>query len=144
MSMLISLGINSTALIQFVIFVFIIAYLSIFVFTPFAEALEERSQRTKGSEDLASEYHKKSIELHSEYEVLAKEVHVKISEIYSKARAQANSEYEKAVGDARAKANQKIEENRAQVGKAVALAAEELKGQTTSVALLITQKLLGK
>lgn len=144
MGMLQSLGINSTALIQFVIFVFTITYLAVFVFKPFSEAQEERSVRTKGGEDLAQEYHKKTIELHSEYEVLAREVHSKISEIYAKARATANAEYEKLVGEARAEANKKIEENRAKIAKTVASVSEELNAQTPGVALMITQKLLGK
>ena len=138
------IGINATAIIQFVFFAIALIFLSKVVFGPYAHALEERQKRTKGGEDLALEFQKKSIELQSEYEVKARDVNGKIKDIFDATKAEANKQYENSVGIAREEANRQITENRNKLIKAVEQAAQELKGQTTMVAMAITNKLLGK
>lgn len=138
------IGINATAIIQFVIFAIALIFLSKVVFDPYAHAFEERQKRTKGGEDLALEFQKKSIELQSEYEVKARDVNGKIKDIFDASKAEANKQYEGSVGVAREDANRIISENRNKLTKAVEQAAQELKSQTTMVAMAITNKLLGK
>ena len=138
------LGINLTAVIQFVLFATALLFLSKFVFGPYAHALEERERKTKGGEELALEYQTKAVELHSEYEAKAREINLEIKGIVDSSKAAANKEYEKIVANARAEADQLIQKNRATISSAVAAAAGELKAQTSAVAMAITTKLLGK
>jgi len=138
------LGINSTAFIQFGIFIAIFFFLNIYVFTPYYKALEAREQRTVGGEELAQEFHKKSIEITSEYQIKAKEVSKKIKEIYDAHRSDALREYDAIVSIARREAASLLETNQQKISKAIQITGAALKGETTNVAVVITQKLLGK
>ena len=136
------LGINTTAAFQFVFFCIALLFLSKVVFAPYAHAQEERERRTKGGEDLALEYQNKSVELHSEYEIKMRALNNESKAIVDAAKAQASKEYEAVVGGVRAEADKLVHENRSKIATAVQAAAQELKTQTTSVALSITNKLL--
>lgn len=136
------LGINTTAAFQFVLFCIALIFLSKVVFGPYAHAYEERQRRTKGGEDLALEYQSKSVELHSSYEAKMRELNNDIKSIVDSAKTQANKEYETAVSAVRAESEKSVQNNRTQLVAAVQAAAQELKSQTTSVALAITNKLL--
>lgn len=138
------LGINQTALIQFVIFVCMFFFLNIYLFTPYYLALKERETRTLGGEDLALELQKKSTELHSEYQVKAKEVSKQIKEIYDSHRNDAVKEYDLIVGKAREEAAELLEKNNKTIGQAIQAVAASLGAETTTVSMVITQKLLGK
>ncbi|MGZ3773779.1 MAG: ATP synthase F0 subunit B [Pseudobdellovibrionaceae bacterium] len=136
------LGINTTAAFQFVLFAISLLFLSKYVFTPYAHALEERQRRTKGGEDLALEYQNKSVELHSEYELKAREINAEIKSIVDDAKSQANKEYEAIVSKARAEADNLVNENRSKISSAIEGATAELKAQVPAVAMAITTKLV--
>lgn len=138
------LGINATAIIQFVFFTIALTFLSKVVFSPYAHALEERQRRTKGGEDLALEYQNKSIELQSEYETKTRAINAEIKAIVDEAKGQANKEYETLVNTTRAESEKQVLNNRNKISSAVQTAAGELKSQTNAVAMAITTKLLGK
>ena len=142
--MLHQLGINSSFFIQFGIFIFAITFLSLYVFGPYAKAVEEREKQTRGSQELATEFDKQSIELHSEFEEKARQVHSKIQEVYKQMRAEAGQEYEKTVQAARKEAEASVERVRAEVKLSVAVAREALKKDTPQIVMALTQKLLGK
>lgn len=144
MNILGQLGINTTAAIQFVLFAISLVFLTKVVFGPYAHALEERERRTKGGEDLANEFHSKSVELQSTYEAKTREVNVEIKNIFDTTKANANKEYELAVSQARSQADKLVQTNREKISSAVSQAATELKSQTNAVAMSITSKLLGK
>jgi F-type H+-transporting ATPase subunit b len=136
------LGINTTAAFQFVLFAIALIFLSKVVFGPYAHAYEERQRRTKGGEDLALEYQGKSVELHSAYETKMRELNNEIKAIVDSAKTQANKEYETVVSGVRAESEKLVQTNRSQLVSAVQSASQELKSQTTAVALAITNKLL--
>lgn len=138
------LGINQTALIQFGIFICMFFFLNIYLFTPFYTALEEREKRTLGGEDLALEYQKKSTELHSEYQTKAKEVSKQIKDIYDAHRNDAVKEYDAIVSKAKDEASQLLEAKAKSISQAIQAASAALSAETSSVAMAITQKLLGK
>lgn len=144
MSLLHALGINQLAILQFFIFVIIFSFLTFYVFAPFVRANEERQKRTKGGESLAEEYHQKAVELHSQYQDKAREVNGHIQAIFQKNKAAAQVEYDEIVGKARKDAGDVVEKNRQQITRSVTAARDELRGQTTAMALAITNKLLGK
>lgn len=138
------LGINGTALIQFGIFICAFFFLNLYLFTPYYKALEERENRTLGGEDLALEFQKKSTELQSEYQTKAKEVTKKIKDIYDAHRVDALKDYESFVSKARTDAGILLETNNQKIAQSIQAATAALRAETTSVSVVITQKLLGK
>lgn len=136
------LGINTTALIQFAIYTFALVFLSKVVFGPYAKALDERQNRTKGGEDLALEFHGKAQELQAEYENKLRALNSEIKEIIDSAKSAATKDYTLLVENARNQSEQTIQTNRQQISESVKSAAAELKTQTTAVAMVITQKLI--
>ena len=144
MDILAQLGINFTAVIQFVLFSIVMIFLSKFVFAPYAHVLEERETRTKGGEDLALEFHNKATELQSEYETKLVSLNKDMKEIIDASKAEASKNMEAAVTEARKTADQLIADNKVNIANSVKKAESELKNETNSAALLITNKLLGK
>ncbi len=142
--MLQQLGIDWTFFIQFGLFIFAVTFLTLYVFGPYAKAVEGREQQTKGSQDQAVEFEKQTVELHSEYEHKARDVHGKIQEVYKHMRSEANSEYEKTIKSARTESEAYVEQARSQVKASVASARETLKKETPQIVMALTQKLLGK
>ena len=136
------LGINTTAAFQFVFFVIAVIFLSKVVFGPYAHALEERQKRTTGGEDLAIEFHHKSVGLHSEYETKMRALNHDIKTIVDEAKALAGKQYETVVGGVRQESEKLVQGNRAKVAAAVQAASADLKSQTNAVAMAITTKLL--
>jgi F-type H+-transporting ATPase subunit b len=144
MELLSALGITSLVFVQFGIFVLMFIYLTAFVFGPYYKAVQERQKQTAGGESLAGEFQQKAADLHSTYQNLARDVNQQIQDIFQKNRTEAMGEYEKIVSRARQESTDLIEKNRKEVAKSVAAASDELRGQSTSVVLSITNKMLGK
>lgn len=144
MDLLHALGINQYAIIQFIIFGLMFAFLSSYVFRPYAKALEEREHRTVGGANLAEEYQEKTLELQAEYQTKARDLNNQIQAIFQSKKSEATSEQERLIRTAREGANQLIEGNRQTIAQSISGVKEDLKQQTTQVALAITQKLLGK
>lgn len=138
------LGINGTALIQFGIFICIFFFLNLYLFKPYYKALEERENRTLGSEDLALEIQQKTTELSSQYQVKAKSVSQKIKTIYDAQRSDALKEYDTIVGQARQQSAALLESNSQQIAQSIQATAAQLQSETHQVATAITRKLLGK
>ena len=135
MEMIQSLGINSTAIIQFGIFIFTFFFLRTYVFSAYHEALLKRQEKTKGGEEIANEYAVKTSELHSQYQDEARKVHHEISKIYQINRNEALADADRVVNQSRAEAQKLIEAARVSMAQAIASATQSLKGQTGSVAL---------
>lgn len=144
MEMIKSLGINSTAIIQFGIFVVTFFTLRLYVFAPYHKALLLRQEKTKGGEEIANDYVGKTAELQSVYQNEARAINSQISSIYDKNKTEAVAEADQMVQQARAEAQKIVETSRAAIQQAVSTAAKTLQGQTSAMALSITNKLLGK
>ncbi len=142
--MLNQLGINSTSLIQFAIFIVTFFALIKLVYEPFTQALLERQKRTLGSVEIADEIQRKSIELHSEYSVKAREIHSVISEIYKVVKTEATNEYDKIINRAKEEAKQLIEKNRKSNEEEIAKIQKDLEALKPGIVLTITNKMLDK
>lgn len=136
------LGINTTSLIQFVIYSITLVFLSKVVFAPYSKALNERQNRTKGGEELALEFTGKAAELQSTYENKLRTLNSEIKEIIDSAKLVATKDYTTLVEAARGQAEQSVHANRTQIASSVQAASAELKSQTTAVAMAITHKLI--
>ena len=144
MEMIQSLGINSTAIIQFGIFIFTFFFMRHYVFSAYHGALLRRLEKTKGGEELANEFAEKTAALHAQYQDKARKVSQEINTIYQKNKNEALVDADRVINQARAEAQKMIEAARVSIAQAISSATQSLKGQTSTVALSITNKLLGK
>lgn len=142
--MLNQLGINSTTVIQFIIFIATFILLIKLIYEPFTAALLERQKRTLGSAEVADEISKKAIELHSEYSTKAREIHGKINEIYKEIKSEAAAEYEQIVSRSKEEAKIYIAQNRKTIEEKSQQISKDLEAQTPLIAMAITNKMLGK
>ncbi|MBX3019233.1 MAG: ATP synthase F0 subunit B [Bdellovibrionaceae bacterium] len=142
--MLNALGLNHTAFLQFAIFSVTFFVLTFGLFSPFAKALEERQERTKGasaaSEDLVNETNS----LRQQFETKARSINGEIKSIYDENRSQGVKESEKILTTAREQANSIVEKARASVAAQVTEAQRKLKDEVPVVANAIAAKLLSK
>lgn len=144
MDLLHALGINQYAIVQFLIFGLIFAFLTGYVFGPYTKALNEREKRTLGGESLAEEYQDKALELQAQYQNKARDLNSQIQNIFQSQKSIASAEQDKLVRSAQEQAGALIEKNRQSIVQSVHQASTELRGQTTQVVLAITNRLLGK
>jgi F0F1-type ATP synthase membrane subunit b/b' len=142
MGILVQLGINHTYFYQLIIFVFALLVLSQFVFKDFVELLEKREEKTKGSEEIASDFKKKAQELHTNYEIRAKSINNEIKTIYDSYRADASKEYDAILSKARAESAKVIEKNRIKITSEIAEASIKITEEAPIIAAAISNKLL--
>lgn len=144
MELLKTLGINSTIVIQF--FIFIVAYLILtrMVFMPYFKAYMERYNRTVGSEGDADKLTQEAEELELEYEENAKALNIKIKNIYDTEKKMAVDEQTKLIKAANLKAEEyrksselKLEENKNKI-------YAELEQEITPIANMIRDSVIGK
>lgn len=94
MSLLQSLGLDSTIFIQFLIACFSFLALAYMVFIPFQKAYLSRLNNTIGSQSEAEETLRKIKIVQESYQSRMKELNDKISEIFSKEKKIANLDYQ--------------------------------------------------
>lgn len=142
--MLQQLGVNQTAIIQFVIYILTFTALVFLVYSPFYKAQLLREEKTKGSEDLAHEFIKKAEDLHTEYQHEARELNSKINTIFNESKNIAQKKYDESLSEAKNESQKAIEANRDKIKGAIGAASVELQKQVPQLALTITNKMLGK
>ncbi len=144
MELLTQLGINSTALIQFAIFVVTILILRFFVFADFARAADARFQRTKGGEDDAAGMIEKAAEYQAQYEAKAREINAQISQIFQKEKQSVGEQAETIIQSARKETADMIEGTRRSITQQLSAAESELQQEAQALSVLMVKKLLGK
>ena len=107
MAILLQLGANQTAFIQFIIFIISISFLTIFVYGPYFKALDQRQQQTKGAEQVDTEAQEEAKNLESIFKAKAREINEKIKNIFDTSRIQASGAVTSVVDDAKAAAAEK-------------------------------------
>lgn len=94
MSLLQSLGLDSTVFIQFLIACFSFLALAYTVFVPFQKAYLSRLNNTVGSQNEAEEILRKIKIVQDSYQSRMKELNEKISQIYKSEKKKANEDYQ--------------------------------------------------
>lgn len=79
---LIQLGFNSTAYIQFVIFIAAITFLTTVVYNPFFKAADKRFQKTKGADAVAKDTAAEAKNLATVYQTKARDINSKIRDLF--------------------------------------------------------------
>ena len=144
MNIIEQLGVNHTYIYQRFIFIFALIILSQFVFKDFLKLIDDRDEKTKGSETAAVEVQKRAADLSARYESRAREVSGEIKTIFDSYREDAGAEYQNIVGKAKIESQKIIEETRMKVSVEVAEAAKKLQQEVPQIAQTMVQKLLSK
>lgn len=144
MELLQALGLDSTILPQFIIFLIAYITLSQLVFKPYLAAYDIRKQATAGNQEMAQQTVLEAQELHFTYETKAREINHQIKTIYDAARKDATKLQEDAIYKAREDADKVVKKTREEIRAAVAGAREELKKTVPELSQAISDRLLGK
>jgi len=144
MSLLTSLGVNPTLVIQLGIFLFVFFILKYLLFGPYFRAFNQRNESTVGQTELAERYLQETKALEDEYAMKAQVANERYRTIYDQTRAEATKEYDRLVGEARAQAKTQVEGARQKIQKEVDGAQAQLTKEIPEVVKIINQKLLGK
>lgn len=144
MSVLTTLGIDHTLFIQFLMFGATFFILTFGLFVPYTKALEERTQKTKGGEEMAGTLAKETEELKSQFETSARKVNSEIKGIFDQFRTEASKENEKIISSARADSTRLIDQAKTKIEQEVTQAKTKLKEDIPGLAQLMVSKLLSK
>lgn len=143
MEILLQLGANETAFIQFVLFIIAISFLTIVVYNPFFKAYDERLKLTKGADQVANETQDEAKKLEQIYQVRAREINGKIQNIFDTSRKQASEAGATILTHAKEAATQATEKSRADIATQKQKAEQMVQIISEDVAGEITKKLTG-
>lgn len=143
MEILLQLGANETAFIQFVLFIVAISFLTVVVYNPFFKAYDERLKLTKGADQVANETQDEAKKLEQIYQVRAREINTKIQSIFDSSRKQATDVGTTVLTQAKEAAAKATEQSRANIAAQKQSAEQMVKTISEDVASEITKKLTG-
>jgi F-type H+-transporting ATPase subunit b len=144
MEILQQLGLNDSYFFQFIIFLIAYIIMSQVLFKPYADAFQQREDRTKGGEELAVETNKAAQDLRSTYETKARSVSTEIKNIFDEQKTLANKEYEQIVTTARQQSQKIIDETRTRINSELEIAKKQVQEIVPTVSAEMTKKLLSK
>jgi F0F1-type ATP synthase membrane subunit b/b' len=143
MEILLQLGANETAFIQFLLFVITISFLTIVVYNPFFKAYDERLKLTKGADQVANETQDEAKKLELIYQARAREINGKIQSAFDASRKQAAETSTTILTQAKEAATVATEQARAEIANQKQKAEQLVKIVSEEVASEITKKLTG-
>ena len=144
MSLLISLGVNPTLVIQLGIFLIVFVVLKYYLFEPYFKAFNQRAESTVGQAELAERYVSETKNLEQQFAMKAQVANEQYRSVFDQTRAQAVKEYDKLVTDARAKSKIVVDGALQNIEQQMTAAQTQLMQEIPEVAKIINQKLLGK
>ena len=143
MAILLQLGANQTAFIQFFIFIISISFLTIFVYGPYFRAYDQRQLQTKGAEQVAGETQDEAKKLESIFKAKAREINEKIKNIFDQSRTQASGTATIVLNEAKGAAAELTEKAKKEISLQKTMAEKEIQTISQSVAAEISKKLTG-
>ncbi len=115
MEILLQLGANETAFIQFFLFVISIAFLTIYVYGPYFKAYDERQKRTKGADAVAKDTADEAKNLALVYQSKARETNEKIKSIFDHKKTDAGKITADILSEAKSAAEKNTQSARADI-----------------------------
>ena len=143
MEILLQLGANETAFIQFIIFVVAISFLTVVVYNPYFKAYDERHQLTKGADQVANETQDEAKKLTQIYQAKAREINVKISQVFETSKVDAIKSAAIITDAAKAEVATKVEAATKNIETQKTNAGSQLKNIAQEVSGEIVKKLMG-
>ena len=143
MEILIQLGANKTAFIQFVLFVATISFLTVVIYGPFFKAYDERLKLTKGAEQVANDAQDEAQKTEQIYQVRAREINEKINNSFDASKKQASDSSAILLNQTKEAIASSTERSRADIATQKKNAEQLAKNISDEVAVEITKKLTG-
>lgn len=141
MEILLQLGANKTAFIQFFIFAVTIAILTIFVFNPFFKAYDLRLQKTKGAENVSKETIEEAKNLNLIFQNQAREQNEKIKKIFEDQKKDSEKTAEEILNKSKNESEALVGKARADLNIQVIAAKNQVDSLSKEIATQLTQKL---
>jgi F-type H+-transporting ATPase subunit b len=143
MEILLQLGANKTAFIQFALFIITISFLTKIVYGPFFKAYDERLKLTKGADQVAIETQDEAKKIQLIYQSRAREINEKIKNIFDTQKKLASQISESNLNRAKEEIVINTEKTRAELEALKNKAQQTSKTISEDVASEITKKLTG-
>lgn len=143
MEILLQLGANKSAFIQFILFVVSITFLTVYVYGPFYRAYDQRLKQTKGADQVAAETQDEAKKLEAVFQVRAREINGRIQSIFENEKKQAGESSAIILNKAREEVSASTEKARQDIEAQKSNAARDIQNVSQSVADEISKKLTG-
>ncbi len=143
MEILLQLGANKTAFIQFVLFVVSIGFLTIYVYGPYFKAYDERLKRTKGADTVAKEAADEAKNLALIFQTKARETNEKIKNIFDLKKTEASKLSTDILSDAKATAEKSTAAARTDIENQKSKAQADVQALATEISAQLKQKFEG-
>lgn len=143
MQILLQLGANQTAFVQFVLFIIAISFLTVVVYGPFFKAYDQRLQQTKGAEQVALETEEEAKKIELIYQSRAREINNKIKDIFETSKKEATEAATQILNKAKASVGELADKTRADIETQKVRAQSEIQTISNEVAAEMTKKLTG-
>ncbi|AGH96827.1 ATP synthase F0 subunit B [Pseudobdellovibrio exovorus] len=143
MEILLQLGANKSAFIQFILFVVSITFLTVYVYGPFYRAYDQRLKQTKGADQVAAETQDEAKKLEAVFQVRAREINGRIQNIFENEKKQASESSAIILNKAREEVSATTEKARQDIEAQKSNAARDIQNVSQSVADEISKKLTG-
>ena len=143
MEILLQLGANETAFIQFFLFVISIGFLTIYVYNPFFRAYDERQKRTKGADTVAKETADEAKNLNLIFQSKARETNEKIKNIFETEKTRALIISAEILTEAKTVAEKNTETARAEIETQKKSAQAQVQILSSEISAQLKQKFEG-
>lgn len=143
MEILLQLGANKTAFIQFALFIISISFLTVFVYGPFFKAYDKRLQQTKGADQVAFETQEEAKKLESIFQARAREINQKIQSVFDASKTQATESAGIILNNAKSKVTEQTDSARKDISAQKANAEKQVQQISQDVAAELSKKLTG-
>lgn len=142
MDLLRTLGVDQTFWYQLALLIAVFIALSKLVIGPYMHAIDQRKQRTLGSEELAANMLAKTEQIQREYETRAQQINMQIREVYDSVRVAARKEQEAVIQSTRAEVETYLRTEREKLKKNEDKVRAELAGAPADLATTISAQLM--
>ena len=143
MEILLQLGANETAYIQFVLFVVSIGFLTIYVYGPYFKAYDERLKRTKGADTVAKEAADEAKNLALIFQTKARETNEKIKSVFDLKKNEAGLLSTEILSEAKTTAEKNIAAARVDIENQKTKAQADVQSLATEISAQLKQKFEG-
>ena len=143
MAILLQLGANETAFIQFIVFIISISILTIFVYGPYFKAYDLRLQQTKDADQVGAETQDEAKKIESIFKSKAREINEKIKNIFETSHKEASESATSVISEAKTSAQALTDAAVKDIALQKINAEKEIQNISQSIASEISKKLTG-
>lgn len=143
LKILLQLGANSTAFIQFGIFIFVISFLTVVVYGPYFKARDERLKLTKGADQVATETQDEAKKLELIYQARAREINEKVKNVFDDSKSKAQNAANNILNQSKTSVATMTEKAKSEIGEQKQKASQQIESISQEIAREISKKLTG-